>query len=331
MNALRNVGFVINLIEAFQYHNKLHLVLEFCNGGSLERRIQHRLQEKKHLNVEEIRLIAWNLAEGLNELHKRNIVHRDLKPDNILLIVNEDGVIIDAKICDLGLGKQLKENQPEFSTVCGTTLYMAPELRASHKYFHEKFTNKTDVWSFGFILFTMIFTQEQLFEIHKRILRFDHYHHHQKEKIYFPIVPDYIPSDLIELIKQCLSYNPNERPSFSEIVLHAFFHQITIPILSHEICFKKCTPELESNYWEGMKDVSEKQWIKLYKEKAIKNSQVLKSIKQEINFLTKSKSIPHIVSLVAFGTFDNQIAIVFEFCNGENLEKLYEYRKSSLI
>ena len=38
--------------------------------------------------MDEIKLVAWNIAEGLKEMHSRKIAHRDIKPENILLIKN---------------------------------------------------------------------------------------------------------------------------------------------------------------------------------------------------------------------------------------------------
>ena len=110
--SLKDLGFVNTLIDAFFYEKILYMVLELSNGGNLDNKVKNLRVKNCKLNIEEIRLIAWNLAEGLLEMHKRKIVHRDLKPENVLLMVDSIGSIIDAKICDLGLGRKLKDNNP---------------------------------------------------------------------------------------------------------------------------------------------------------------------------------------------------------------------------
>jgi len=329
LNSLRDVGFTINLIEAFIYNNNINLVLEYCNGGSLRKRIHEQWNKGKHLTLEEIRLISWNLAEGLNELHNRNIVHRDLKPENVLLISNNE-IVIDTKLCDLGLGKQLNEKCQEFTTVCGTEEYMAPELlfQGHSRHSHYKLTNKIDVYSYGLILFSMIFNNHQFKEIVEKIKHFnDNSYMPFKDQIQFPSTPENIPNELIDLIKKCLEYNPNNRPTFANIILNPFFNKLKFELLSNEIYFKKNEPQYESDICIGMKDLEEKLWIKLYKVKAINNSKILSSIKNEINFLERCKSIPHIASMNSFGIHENQLAIVFEYYNGSNLLDLYKFRK----
>ena len=74
--------------------------------------------------------------------------HRDLKPDNMLLTMVEGELVL--KICDFGTARQFEPNSLA-ETVCGTPIWMAPELLARKPY-----NRKVDVWSLGCILFYLL-------------------------------------------------------------------------------------------------------------------------------------------------------------------------------
>lgn len=84
------------------------------------------------------------LASGLNVLHRHNFIHRDLKPQNILLIAERPPVL---RIADFGFSRALLP-QDMAATICGSPLYMAPEILR-----HEKYDSRADLWSVGAILF----------------------------------------------------------------------------------------------------------------------------------------------------------------------------------
>lgn len=70
-------------------------------------------------------------------------MHRDIKPSNIL--VNSRGYI---KLCDFGVSGELVNSVAD--TFVGTSTYMAPERIQG-----EKYTVKSDVWSFGLTIMEM--------------------------------------------------------------------------------------------------------------------------------------------------------------------------------
>lgn len=75
-----------------------------------------------------------HLIFGLNSLHQRNLLHRDLKPENLLLMTNPleknppawDDCIL--KLADFGFSRHLGTDTMLAQTVCGTPLYMSPEV-----------------------------------------------------------------------------------------------------------------------------------------------------------------------------------------------------------
>ena len=81
-------------------------------------------------------------------MHDRNIVHRDIKPENILLSdVNE---ISSPVLTDFEYAKLLDEGQT-CSRLCGTKVYIAPEVLKSQLY-----SLPVDIWAFGILIYALV-------------------------------------------------------------------------------------------------------------------------------------------------------------------------------
>ena len=94
--------------------------MDYANGGDLEGKIKKHLKARVRISVETIWKVAYEVLEGLNNLHESNIIHRDIKPANIFF---NDGM---AKIGDLNVAKHLKD--PFTVTQTGTPYYASPEV-----------------------------------------------------------------------------------------------------------------------------------------------------------------------------------------------------------
>ncbi|GJV76914.1 protein kinase, ATP binding site-containing protein [Tanacetum coccineum] len=190
---------------------KIHLVLEYCRGGDLSMFIQRRQGRiPKATSVH----FMQQLAAGLKVLRDNQIIHRDLKPQNLLLSTNEDGSVL--KIADFGFARSL---QPRglAETLCGSPLYMAPEIMQLHKY-----DAKADLWSVGAILFQLVtgrtpFTGNNQIQLLQNIMK-------STELQFPPDVKDLTP-ECIDLCRKLLRQNPVERLTFEEFFTHPFFTQ----------------------------------------------------------------------------------------------------------
>jgi serine/threonine-protein kinase ULK/ATG1 len=107
--------------------NRIYLVLEYCAGGDLAAYIQ------RYGKVSEgtARHFMQQLGAGLQVLRNNNLIHRDLKPQNLLLSTNDSTAVL--KIADFGFARLLQP-QGMAETLCGSPLYMAPEILQSKKY-----------------------------------------------------------------------------------------------------------------------------------------------------------------------------------------------------
>jgi WD40 repeat protein/tRNA A-37 threonylcarbamoyl transferase component Bud32 len=109
---------IVQVYEVGEHEGKPYFSLEFCGGGSLEKKLGGT-----PLPARDAASLVETLARAMQAAHEQHVIHRDLKPANVLLV--DDGT---PKITDFGLAKKLDEaGQTQSGAVMGTPSYMAPE------------------------------------------------------------------------------------------------------------------------------------------------------------------------------------------------------------
>ncbi|VUC36901.1 unnamed protein product [Clonostachys rosea] len=202
--------YIVNFYGAFLNHNNdVIMCMEYMDVGSLDR--VSRVFGPVRVDV--LGKIAVATLGGLTYLYeKHHIMHRDIKPSNIL--VNSQGSI---KLCDFGVSGELVNSIAD--TFVGTSTYMAPERIQG-----EKYTVKSDVWSFGLSIMELAIgkfpfaASEQLSDgdgAPAGILDLLQQIVHEPA----PQLPksDAFPSVLDDMIQKCLFKEPERRPTPQEL------------------------------------------------------------------------------------------------------------------
>ncbi len=132
---------ICTVYEFDETEEKTFISMAYIEGQSLKTKIG-----SGPLELDEAIRVAIQTAEGLQEAHKKGVVHRDIKSANIM--VDERG---QAKIMDFGLarisGSTLLTQE---GMMMGTVAYMSPEQARG-----EVVDFRTDIWSFGVVLYEM--------------------------------------------------------------------------------------------------------------------------------------------------------------------------------
>ncbi len=133
---------IATIYEFDEVDGQAFIAMEYIEGETLKEKLQER-----PLPIKEVADIAIAVAEGLTKAHEKGVIHRDIKSDNIM--ISRDGVV---KIMDFGLAEIAGRSRvtKEGMTI-GTAAYMSPEQARG-----EKLDSRTDIWSFGIVLYEMI-------------------------------------------------------------------------------------------------------------------------------------------------------------------------------
>jgi NIMA (never in mitosis gene a)-related kinase len=116
------------------------------SDGDMELMIGKARREKVYIPAATVLRTAYQIANGLKAIHASNLIHRDLKPQNIFICSEKNSLVVG----DFGLVKNASTVNK--SSKAGTDDYMSPEMKSSK----QKYTEKSDIWSLGCILYDMM-------------------------------------------------------------------------------------------------------------------------------------------------------------------------------
>lgn len=235
---------------------RVGIITEFCSGGDLtgviqkfSRRISRNEKTNKESQTQNIDedyfmyenpkfpfskkiLMLLYVARGMRFLHSKNVIHRDLKCDNVL--IDASGI---AKISDFGLCTIKDHERGRMTMAVGTALFMAPEV-----FLGKSYDEKCDIFSFAIVAYEILFETTNPYEC---FLNTDSSSSNSlgwkagsdrgsstiygleakvaSDPTFRPRFPpkDKMPKDhlfLMEVIEKSWAANPEERPTFNDIV-----------------------------------------------------------------------------------------------------------------
>jgi calcium-dependent protein kinase len=205
---------ILKIFEAIETPRSYYIILENISGGTLTEKF-------KKIGLEGVlSKYIHEMFSGLNYLHKQGIAHCNLAPEYIVLSTDSDEAVI--KIIGFTSAQKLQEKKEiDFNNL--------KYFSASPEIISGDFTEKTDIWSAGVILYTLL-TDRQPFPRGSKNLLIEaigkgniDYNNSAFQSLSF---------DGQNLIKSLLKVNPAERPTCEKILEHPWFHESkqTLPI-----------------------------------------------------------------------------------------------------
>ncbi|XP_062712857.1 tyrosine-protein kinase TXK isoform X2 [Aedes albopictus] len=180
------------------FHDKyIYLVTEYMSKGSLVDYLRSR--GRQHITRRDQINFAFDTCSGMEYLEMKKVIHRDLAARNVL--ISEECV---AKVSDFGLARD-ERYTADISKL--PIKWTAPEALKE-----GKFSNKTDMWSFGILLWEIYsfgrvpYPRIPLADVVKHV-----------GSGYKMEAPEGCPPEIYEMMRQAWDLVPEKRPTFAEL------------------------------------------------------------------------------------------------------------------
>ncbi|XP_061486228.1 protein-tyrosine kinase 6 [Rhineura floridana] len=191
---------ILSLYAISSLGDPVYIITEIMSKGNLLEFL--RGSEGEQLQISELVDMASQVANGMCYLEMQNFIHRDLAARNIL--VGENNI---CKVGDFGMARLIKDDIYLSYSHNLPYKWTAPEALS-----HGRYSVKSDVWSFGILLYEIMtlgqnpypgMTNSEVFKHVQTGFRMN--------------CPPKCPATMYNIMHKCWDLNPKERPDFKHL------------------------------------------------------------------------------------------------------------------
>ena len=208
---------IVRLYECYETDVSMDLILELMEGGDLHDAYYKTPDKFTEAKVCEL---ICQLVSAVAYCHGLGITHRDIKPANICF---SKGDFENVKLIDFGIGKLLSNTRGSFwgkrekQTMCGTVVYVAPEILTG------KYDCLIDIWAIGILTYFYL-SGRTPFQGATQNETMDNIERHKKLIFRGPKWRS-ISAEAKDFIQLLLTPNPKHRPQAEEVLKHPWFRK----------------------------------------------------------------------------------------------------------
>lgn len=144
--------YIVEFLDDFEDSDYFYHVFEFLNGGDLYDRLEAR---GKPFSEAQVLFLARQIFYAVSFLHSKRAAHRDLKLENFVFETRAHDERQMMKLIDFDLLVMRSKQSPRTETcsdMCGTILYVSPEIAAGREHVPEE----SDMWACGVMLYVLL-------------------------------------------------------------------------------------------------------------------------------------------------------------------------------